>query len=239
MGLGEGKLIYEGKAKRVYLINNEELVMEFKDEVTALDGARKEHAAGKGKLAASQTAFFMNYLNESGVRTHFINWDGDRRIHVRRLRMIPVEVIVRNYAYGSFIRRMPLMKPLTKFTTPLVEFHLKNDELHDPLILIEDIIEAGLASMEQLMEIKSTSLKVNNLLSELLGKYGLILVDFKLEFGINGNGALVLADELSGDTMRILMNSKHLDKELFRMGGSVKELIEAYSRLNSILGLST
>ncbi len=238
MSLREGRLIYEGKAKRVYLISNDELIMEFKDEVTALDGARKEHAPGKGKLTASQTAFFMDYLTKSGIRTHFINWDGDRRIHVRRLRMIPVEVIVRNYAYGSFVRRMPLMKPLTRFTAPLVEFHLKNDEFHDPLILLEDIIEAELASMEQIMEVKSVALKVNQLLSELLSKHGLILVDFKLEFGINGNGALVLADELSGDTMRILMNGKHLDKELFRMGGSVKELVEAYSTLNSILGLS-
>lgn len=138
-----GELIYEGKAKRVYRVDNEFLVMEFKDEVTAFDGARKEHAPGKGRLAAAQTAFLMGLLGRHGIRNHLVDWDGDRKILVRELRMIPIEVIVRNYAYGSFLKRMPLMKPMTKFSKPLVEFHLKSDELHDPLITTDDIIEPG------------------------------------------------------------------------------------------------
>lgn len=216
-----GELIYEGKAKRVYRVNDELLVMEFKDEVTAFDGARKELAPGKGRLAAAQTAFFMRLLGRYGIKNHLVDWDGDRKILVRGLRMIPIEVIVRNYAYGSFLKRMPLVKPMTRFSKPpLVEFHLKSDELHDPLITTDDIIEAGLAKQEQLNEITGIALRVNEILSNYMVSRGLTLVDFKLEFGFDKSGNLVLADELSGDTMRILINGRHLDKELFRRGGA-------------------
>jgi phosphoribosylaminoimidazole-succinocarboxamide synthase len=233
------ELVYEGKAKRVYGLDNERLIMEFKDEVTAFDGLRKEVAIGKGRLAAAQTAFFMSYLEGNGVRTHFIDWDGDRRITVRALRMVPIEVIVRNYAYGSFLKRMPMVKPLTKFSKPLVEFHLKSDELHDPLLTMDDIIEAGLLTREELQEIINTSLRVNDLLTNLLSTRGLTLVDFKLEFGFDRSGRLLLADELSGDTMRILRNGKHLDKELFRMGASAMDLVKAYAELNALLGIKS
>ncbi len=231
------ELIYEGKAKRVYRLNDDELIMEFKDEVTALDGLRREVAAGKGRLAAAQTAFFMNYLERNGVRTHFIDWDGDRRITVRALRMVPIEVIVRNYAYGSFLRRMPMVKPLTRFSKPLVEFHLKSDELHDPLLTTDDLIEAGLLGKGDLQEVINTSLKVNDLLMGLLGMHGLTLLDFKLEFGFSRDGRLLLADELSGDTMRILKEGRHLDKELFRKGASAVDLVKAYAELNALLGI--
>jgi phosphoribosylaminoimidazole-succinocarboxamide synthase len=233
------ELIYEGKAKRVYRLNNERLVMEFKDEVTAFDGLRKEVAIGKGRLAAAQTAFFMSYLEGNGVRTHFIYWDGDRRITVRALRMVPIEVIVRNYAYGSFLKRMPMVKPLTRFSKPLVEFHLKSDELHDPLLTMDDITEAGLLTREELQEIINTSLRVNDLLTNLLSTRALTLVDFKLEFGFDGSGRLLLADEMSGDTMRILRNGKHLDKELFRKGASAMDLVKAYAELNALLGIKS
>ncbi len=169
-----GELIYEGKAKRVYRVNDELLIMEFKDEVTAFDGARKEQAPGKGRLAAAQTVFFMQLLGKYGIRNHLVDWDGDRKILVRSLRMIPIEVIVRNYAYGSFLKRMPpLVKPLTKFRKPpLIEFHLKSDELHDPLITMDDIIEVGLVDYGQLNEIINTALRVNSILSELMASRG-------------------------------------------------------------------
>ncbi len=177
---------------------------------------------GKGRLAAAQTVFFMQLLGKYGIRNHLVDWDGDRKILVRSLRMIPIEVIVRNYAYGSFLKRMPpLVKPLTKFRKPLVEFHLKSDELHDPLITTDDIIEAGLVDYGQLNEIINTALRVNSILSEFMAsRGGLTLVDFKLEFGFDKSGNIVLADEISGDTMRILINGRHLDKELFRKGAS-------------------
>ncbi|WP_243665718.1 phosphoribosylaminoimidazolesuccinocarboxamide synthase [Vulcanisaeta sp. JCM 16159] len=215
-----GELIYEGKAKRVYRVNDELLIMEFKDEVTAFDGARKERAPGKGRLAAAQTVFLMRLLSKYGIRNHLVDWDGDRKILVRGLRMIPIEVIVRNYAYGSFLKRMPLVKPMTRFSKPLVEFHLKSDELHDPLITTDDIIEAGLTRQEQLNEIMGIALRINEILSNYMVSRGLTLVDFKLEFGFDKSGNLVLADEMSGDTMRILINGRHLDKELFRRGAS-------------------
>jgi len=134
---------------------------------------------------------------------------------------------------------MPMVKPLTKFSKPLVEFHLKSDELHDPLLTMDDITEAGLLTREELQEIINTSLRVNDLLTNLLSTRGLILVDFKLEFGFDGSGRLLLADELSGDTMRILRNGKHLDKELFRMGASAMDLVKAYAELNALLGIKS
>ncbi|MGC8544035.1 MAG: phosphoribosylaminoimidazolesuccinocarboxamide synthase, partial [Vulcanisaeta sp.] len=232
-----GNLIYEGKAKRVYRVNDELLIMEFKDEVTAFDGARRENAPGKGRLAAAQTVFFMRLLSKYGIRNHLVDWDGDRKVLVRSLKMIPIEVIVRNYAYGSFLKRMPLIKPMTKFSRPLVEFHLKSDELHDPLITSDDIIEAGLVNNDQLSEMVDTALKVNTILSNFMMSKGLTLVDFKLEFGIDKLGNVVLADELSGDTMRVLINNKHLDKELFRKGASALELVKAYEEMNRLLGI--
>ncbi|ADY02140.1 Phosphoribosylaminoimidazolesuccinocarboxamidesynthase [Vulcanisaeta moutnovskia 768-28] len=233
-----GELIYEGKAKRVYRVNDEFLVMEFKDEVTAFDGARKEHAPSKGKLAAAQTVFLMGLLGKYGIRNHLVDWDGDRKILVRSLRMIPIEVIVRNYAYGSFLKRMPLVKSMTKFSKPLIEFHLKSDELHDPLITTDDIIEAGLASQEQLNEIMGIALRINEILNNYMASKGLTLVDFKLEFGFDKSNNLVLADELSGDTIRVLINGRHLDKELFRRGSSSADLVKAYEEMNKILGIS-
>ncbi|MGC8542780.1 MAG: phosphoribosylaminoimidazolesuccinocarboxamide synthase [Vulcanisaeta sp.] len=233
-----GELIYEGKAKRVYRVNDEFLVMEFKDEVTAFDGARKEHAPSKGKLAAAQTVFLMGLLGKYGIRNHLVDWDGDRKILVRSLRMIPIEVIVRNYAYGSFLKRMPLVKSMTKFSKPLIEFHLKSDELHDPLITTDDIIEAGLVSQEQLNEIMGIALSINEILNNYMASKGLTLVDFKLEFGFDKSNNLVLADELSGDTIRVLINGRHLDKELFRRGGSSTDLVKAYEEMNKILGIS-
>ncbi len=232
-----GELIYEGKAKRVYRVNDEFLVMEFKDEVTAFDGARKEHAPSKGRLAAAQTVFLMGLLGRYGIRNHLVDWDGDRKILVRGLRMIPIEVIVRNYAYGSFLKRMPLMKPMTKFSKPIVEFHLKSDELHDPLITMDDIIEAGLANWGQINEIINTALRVNEVLGNYMVSRGLTLVDFKLEFGSDGSNNLVLADELSGDTMRVLINGRHLDKELFRRGASAMDLVKSYEEMNKLLGI--
>jgi len=230
------RLIYEGKAKLVYEINEGLLRIRFKDDVTALDGLRRELAPGKGRLTASQSAFFFRILEDMGVKTHFLGWDGDRDIIVRRLRIIPIEVIVRNYAYGSLLRRMPLFKPLTPLPEAMVEFHYKSDELHDPLVLPEDIVMSGLVSKEDLATIVNTSLRVNDILRDVLERSGLRLIDFKLEYGYWGD-EIVVADEISGDTMRIMRGDRHLDKEVFRRGGSVEELIRAYRELNEVLGI--
>ncbi len=234
MGL---EVVYEGKSKRVYVKTADELVMEFKDEVTAGDGAIRAVAPGKGVLCAAVSAYLFKYLEDRGIRTHFLSYDGVRRITVRKLRMVPLEVIVRNYAYGSLLKRMPLFKQLQPLNPPLVEFHYKDDSLHDPLVLVDDVVRAGLAAKELLDSMVEASLRVNEELTKLLASKGLTLVDAKFEFGLLG-GELVLADEISGDTVRVLDESgKHLDKEVFRKSRNVEVLLVTYRELASRLGL--
>jgi phosphoribosylaminoimidazole-succinocarboxamide synthase len=230
-------LIYEGKSKYVYVKTADELVMEFKDEVTAGDGAVRAAAPGKGVLCAAVSAYLFKHLEGRGIRTHFLDYDGAKKLTVRKLRMIPLEVIVRNYAYGSLLKRMPLFRELQPLNPPLVEFHYKDDTLHDPLVLAEDIVRAGLAARELLNAMVETSLRVNEELTKLLASKRLTLVDAKFEFGLLG-GELVLADEISGDTMRVLDESgRHLDKEVFRRSKNVETLLAAYRELASRLGL--
>ncbi len=232
-------MMYEGKSKRVYVKNSNTLIMEFKDTVTALDGARIAEAPGKGILNAALTAYFFDMLKKEGIENHFMDYDGCRVITVKKLNMVPIEVIVRNYAYGSLIKRLPLFKPLTKLTTPLVEFHYKSDELHDPLILPEDVVNSGLMSLDEVKYVILTSLRVNEVLTRRLSECGLRLIDFKLEYGRDLNNKLVLADEISGDTIRVLdSDGRHLDKELFRRGGGVDDLIKAYALLAQRLGVN-
>ncbi|MEM0361101.1 MAG: phosphoribosylaminoimidazolesuccinocarboxamide synthase [Sulfolobales archaeon] len=234
------ELIYEGKTKRVYVKNQDTLLLEFKDVVTALDGVKKLHAPGKGVLNAAISAFFFRLLEAYGVKTHFIDYDGVNIHTVRRLKIIPIEVVVRNYAYGGLIKRLPLFKQLEKLSKPLIEFHYKSDELHDPLILPEDILNSGLMNDEELNELRSITYKVNDILTYELSKYGLRLIDLKVEFGRELNGkSLILADEISGDSIRVVdEGGNHLDKEVFRKGGSVEALLSAYSSLACRLGIN-
>lgn len=232
------RLIYEGKSKRVYERNEETIAMEFKDDVTAMDGAVKSVARGKGVINARVSAYMFQMLSSKGVRTHYIEYDGIRTITAKKLKIIPIEVIVRNYAYGSLLKRMPLYKPLQKLSPPLVEFHFKDDTLHDPLILVEDILNTGLLTKEELVQIVDESLRVNSILDELFSSRNLILVDMKLEFGRDSNGNILLADEISGDTFRVLdQNGNHLDKEVFRRTKDVNLLIKAYISLCKRLGI--
>ncbi len=232
------KLVREGKSKRVYLgEDNETLVLEFKDSVTAFDGARKDVLPGKGVLNARISAYLFKILEEQGIPTHYIDYDGCRRLVVKKLDMIPVEVVVRNYAYGSLLKRMPLYKRLEKLEPPLLEFHLKDDALHDPLILPEDMLRTGLLSNEELGKIRELALKATSTLTKLFEKHGLMLIDIKLEFGRDRNGELVLADEITGDSFRVMVGGKHLDKEVYRKGGSPQDLLQAYLELAERLGL--
>ncbi|MEM0438635.1 MAG: phosphoribosylaminoimidazolesuccinocarboxamide synthase [Desulfurococcaceae archaeon] len=233
------QLVYEGKSKRVYVKKPGELVFEFKDEVTAGDGAIKASAPGKGALCASVSAHLFRILEDSGIETHFLDYDGSRRITVRGLKMIPIEVIVRNFSYGSLLKRMPLYRELEPLIPPLIEFHYKDDSLHDPLVLPEDILRTGLLSAAELDEMIKKSVSINDILKKYFESFGLKLVDIKLEFGFDPSRRLVLADEISGDTFRVLDESgRHLDKEVFRRTKSVDALLEAYQRLASRLGLS-
>ncbi|ADM27110.1 phosphoribosylaminoimidazole-succinocarboxamide synthase [Ignisphaera aggregans DSM 17230] len=232
------KILYEGKSKRVYVKNEDELVMEFKDDVTAMDGAIKASASGKGVLAARMSAYFFKVLEDNGIETHYIDYDGTRNITVKRLSIVPIEVIVRNYAYGSLLKRMPLYKSLQKLDPPLIEFHYKDDSLHDPLILPEDILNVGLLSRNELDYIVETTLRVNKVLDNIFSSKGLRFVDLKLEFGRDKNGRLIVADEISGDTFRVLdENGNHLDKEIFRKTKDVNIMVKAYIELCKRLGI--
>ena len=232
------QLIYEGKSKRVYAVDEKTLIMEFKDDVTAADGLVKAVAMGKGVLAARVSAHLFNLLEKSGIETHFIEYDSKRRMRVKRLEIIPIEVIVRNHVYGSLLRRMPLYKPLQRLEPPLIEFHYKDDDLHDPLVLEEDIIRVGIVDAHTLNRIKDSTLKVNNILTNFFASKNLKLVDIKLEFGVDNHGNVILADEISGDTFRVLdENGEHLDKEVFRRTRDAGLLLKAYLRLAERIGI--
>ena len=231
-------LIYEGKSKRVYVKEVDELILEFKDEVTARDGALRAFIRGKGIINARISTYFFSVLNKKGIGTHFLDYDGVRRMTVKRLRMLPLEVIVRNYAYGSQLKRMPLLKPLQELNPPVVEFHYKDDSLHDPLVIMDDIVNSGIVNHEELNFIIKTSLRINDILREIFSEAKLKLIDFKIEFGRDKNNELILADEISGDTFRAIDdNGKHLDKEVFRRTGNPNVLIDAYLELCKRLGI--
>jgi phosphoribosylaminoimidazole-succinocarboxamide synthase len=230
------QLIYEGKSKRVYSLDDDRLVMEFKDDVSALDGVIKAVAMGKGVLTARLSAFFFKLLEENGIKTHFLDYDGCRSIVVKRLSIIPIEVIVRNYAYGSLFKRMPIYRPLQQLDPPLIEFHYKDDDLHDPLVLEEDLIRTKLLSYDELDIIKNLSLKINNVLTKFFESKKLKFIDMKLEFGKTKKDEIILADEVSGDTFRVIDDyGNHLDKEVFRRSRDVALLLKAYIKLSQVV----
>ncbi len=234
------KVIYNGKSKRVYEVDDDTLLMEFKDEVTAFDGARKDTAKGKGELCAAISAFLFRKIEGEGVRTHLIEYTGSRYMKVVKLRIFPIEVIVRNHAYGSLLKRMPLYRSMERLAKPLVEFHYKDDSLHDPLILEDDIINTGIMDRRQLEMIRSLALTVNGILEKVFASKDLTLIDIKLEFGLDERtGDIVLADELSGDSFRVVdRHGRHYDKEVYRKRGDPEELVKVYRELNSILGIT-
>ncbi|MEM1598832.1 MAG: phosphoribosylaminoimidazolesuccinocarboxamide synthase [Pyrobaculum sp.] len=223
------ELVYEGKSKRVYRRGGV-LLLEFKDEVTAGDGARRDAAPGKGRLAAELSAMLFRHVEGAGVPTHFVEYTPPRTIVARPAKVVPVEVIVRFKAYGSYLKRMPV-EPLRPFSKPLVEFHYKDDKLHDPLVLEEDVVEAGLADAGQVQLMKKYAASAAEALRRLYEGAGCDFVDVKFEFGVLEGGGLALVDEISGDTFRLLCNGEHLDKEYYRKTGDVAGLLKRYEAL--------
>lgn len=223
------ELLYEGKAKYVYR-RGDVYVMVFKDVVTAGDGARRDLAPGKGALAAETSALLFRYLQRRGFETHFLSFEAPNALVVKPAEVLPLEVIVRFKAYGSHLKRMPRLKPLQPLSRPLVELHYKDDKLHDPLVLEQDVVEAGVASAGELAQIREVSVGAAEALRELYLGAGCDLVDIKFEFG-RVSGGLVLVDEISGDTFRLLCGGEHLDKEYYRKTGDVAGLLERYRRL--------
>jgi phosphoribosylaminoimidazole-succinocarboxamide synthase len=210
--------IYRGKAKSVYEGEGNTYIMEFRDDLTAGDGAKKATKAGKGALNAEISAKFFEVLIEAGINTHFIQFEPPNKHIVKRVKIAPLEVICRNIAAGSILKRYPFEKG-QKFEPPIVEMGYKDDAYHDPLL--NDAIAIALGAAEdraELDEMREITVKVNEVLSEFLKTRGITLVDFKLEFGRDSDGNLLLADEVTPDTCRFwdADTGEIMDKDRFR-----------------------
>lgn len=228
-------LLYEGKAKRVYATADEgRCVVSYKDDATALNGLKKGTIAGKGAINNRMSNLLMRMLEENGVPTHYIEELSERETLVKKVSIVPLEVIVRNISAGSFAARFGVREGIV-FEKPTLELSYKNDALGDPPMNEDHAIALGLATAGELAEIRALALRINDLLKAFLLRHGLLLVDFKLEFGRLPEGGLVLADEISPDTCRLWDSGSHekLDKDRFRrdMGGAGEAYAEVMRRL--------
>jgi len=213
----KGTLLYRGKAKSVYLTDDpDEVSLEFRDDITAFDGGKTAVLDGKGKYNAAVSAFFFEYLELHGVKTQFIHMLDERTILVRRLAMIPLEVIVRNVAAGSLVRQYPFREG-DMLSPSVMVFDYKDDSRHDPMVNDDIIYALGLATREELLAIRKMALKVNDLLRTYLAGLSITLVDFKLEFG-RWKGQILVGDEISMDSMRLWdqKTRESLDKDVYR-----------------------
>ncbi|TLS34968.1 phosphoribosylaminoimidazolesuccinocarboxamide synthase [Pseudalkalibacillus caeni] len=229
-------LLYEGKAKKIYSTDDQEIVwVEYKDSATAFNGEKKATIAGKGRLNNEITSLLFEKLTKAGVENHFIKRLSETEQLVKRVSIIPLEVVVRNVAAGSFSKRtgMPEGQQLHK---PIVEFYYKNDDLGDPLLITDHILELRIATTEQIEVLKQKALKVNEVLLNYFNDKNIRLVDLKLEFGITENKELVLADEISPDTCRLWDKdtNEKFDKDVFRR--DIGDLNTAYEEILKRLG---
>ncbi|HBT64678.1 MAG TPA: phosphoribosylaminoimidazolesuccinocarboxamide synthase [Ruminococcaceae bacterium] len=227
--------LYEGKAKKVFSTNQPDLVIvDYKDDATAFNGEKKGTILGKGVINNRMSNMLMQFLEKKGVPTHYVKELSERETIVKRVSIIPLEVIVRNLAAGSFSKRYGVEEG-TPLKQPSLEFSYKNDDLGDPLINDYHILALGLATREELDIIATYAFKVNEFLKTYFLKLDIELVDFKLEFGKTADGKIVLADEISPDTCRFWDVHTHekLDKDRFRrnLGGEVEAYKEVMRRL--------
>lgn len=223
------ELLYEGKAKRIYATSDSELVwVEYKDSATAFDGQKKATISGKGVLNNRITSLIFTKLAEAGIPSHFVQQLSETEQLVKKVSIIPLEVVVRNYSAGSFSKRVGMEEGI-ELPRPLVEFYYKDDALGDPLLAEDHIEILDLASKEDVANLKAQALRVNEILSQLMAEVGVILVDFKLEFGRDGVGKILLADEISPDTCRFwdAKTMQKLDKDVFRR--DLGSLTDAYT----------
>ncbi|AJH77183.1 MULTISPECIES: phosphoribosylaminoimidazolesuccinocarboxamide synthase [Heyndrickxia] len=222
-------LVYEGKAKRLYETEDPDVLrVEYKDSATAFNGVKKAEIEGKGKLNNEISSLIFKRLADKGVKSHFIRKISEREQLVRRVEIIPLEVVVRNVVAGSLAKRLGLEEG-TPAGQPVVEFYYKKDELGDPLITEDHVRLLGIASSEDLQFLRKQALVVNESLTALFAEIGVRLVDFKLEFGRGRDGAILLADEISPDTCRLWdrATNEKLDKDVFRRDlGSLTEVYQ-------------
>ena len=227
--------LYEGKAKKVYATDDPELVIvSYKDDATALDGLKKGTIVGKGVINSQVTNRLMARMEKAGIPTHFVKELSERDTLVRRVSIVPLEVIIRNLSAGHFASRCGVEEGIV-FPEPTIEFSYKNDDLHDPLLNAYHAVALGLASWQEIELIKKYAFAVNDVLKAFWADCGVTLVDFKLEFGKTAQGQIVLADEISPDTCRLwdAKTGEKLDKDRFRrdMGGVEDAYAEVMRRL--------
>ena len=233
------ELLYEGKAKKVYATQDPELlIVSYKDDATAFNGLKKGTIAGKGAINNRMSNLLMARLEREGVPTHLVEELNDRETLVKRVSIVPLEVIVRNIAAGSFSKRYGVEEGVV-FQQPTFELSYKNDGLGDPLLNDDHALALGLASRAELELIRRYALTVNGLLQKIWADCGVTLVDFKVEFGRLADGTIVLADEISPDTCRLWDSAtrEKLDKDRFRrdLGGVEEAYVRVMERLTSSL----
>ena len=229
--------LYEGKAKKVFATEDPNLcIVDYKDDATAFNGQKKGTIAGKGVVNNPMSNFMFQLLEKHGVKTHFVEELSDRETVVKKVEIVPLEVIIRNLSAGSFAKRFGVEEGI-EFAQPTIEFSYKNDDLGDPLINDYHAMALGLATQEEIDTIKAMAFKVNEVMKEYFKQLDVILVDFKLEFGKTPDGEILLADEISPDTCRFWDVHTHekLDKDRFRrdLGG----VEEAYAEMMKRIGL--
>lgn len=227
--------IYEGKAKKVYKTDNPELyIVDYKDDATAFNGLKKGTIAGKGIINNKMSNRLMQMIEQKGVPTHFVKELSERETLVKKVSIVPLEVIVRNIAAGSFSKRYGVDEGMV-FEEPVIEFSYKNDALGDPLLNTDHALALKVATRAEIDTIKSYALQVNSILKAFWAECGVTLVDFKLEFGKTTDGSIILADEISPDTCRLWDSAtgEKLDKDRFRrdLGGVEEAYAEIMKRL--------
>jgi phosphoribosylaminoimidazole-succinocarboxamide synthase len=233
--------LYEGKGKRLWATENPDtLRMEFKNDATAFNGVKKASFENKGRLNNAISTLIYRFLENAGVPTHFVSQIDETNVEVKKVTILMVEVIVRNFSAGSYCKRTGIEEGIP-FSQPVIEFSYKSDELGDPLINDDYIREMGLATPEDLAHLRSSALKVNGILTDIFAKVGLKLVDFKLEFGrlTSDPSIIVLADEISPDGCRLwdLKTGEKMDKDRFRrdLGNVMEAYEEVLGRLKESL----
>ncbi|WKA51969.1 phosphoribosylaminoimidazolesuccinocarboxamide synthase [Planococcus liqunii] len=232
----KGQLLYEGKAKRLYATDEQDILwVEYKDSATAFNGEKKAEIAGKGMLNNKITSLIFERLQGAGIASHFVKQLSDHEQLVQQVAIIPVEVVTRNIVAGSMAKRLGLEEG-TVLKRPIVEFYYKDDALGDPIITEDHIEMLELASTEEVQELREKALKVNEVLIGFFKEVGVDLVDFKIEFGRDQEGRVLLADEISPDTCRLwdAKTKQKLDKDVFRR--DLGNLTDAYELILAKLG---
>ena len=232
--------LYEGKAKKVFATDDpEKLIVEYKDDATAFNGLKKGTIQGKGVINNQMSNRLMAYLEKQGVPTHYVEEINERETIVKKVSIVPLEVIIRNISAGSFAKHYGVEEGIV-FDQPTIEFSYKNDELGDPLLNRYHALALKLATAEEIDTIERYAFKVNEVLKAFWLSAGVTLVDFKLEFGRLSDGTIVLADEISPDTSRLWDVKTHekLDKDRFRrdLGGVEEAYAEIMKRMEATLG---